>query len=282
MEAWTVGLLRKIAHEPLAHFLFAGLLIYGAAQYGRDHEARYRIEITGDDISGIKTAYAAEFGVEPDKDTLGSLIEDHVIAEVLFREGIARGLDRGDEIIRRRVIQKASFLEQGRDVIPEPTTGELATWYEEHRSDYAGNQEVGFSHVFFAASPGDAENAKDRAVRVMAGLSADVQRAPERGDAFPDLYDYAGFSEQDASRIFGDSELSSALFDASVGTWSGPYRSAYGWHIVRLSERTQPRAPNLSDIREKVLADYMEQARGRGDLARLRELVSHYDVVRRD
>ncbi len=282
MIAGIAGFLRKIVREPLVHFLLVGLLIYGAAEYWQAHDERYRIEISSDDVSSIKAAYAAEFGTEPDKDTLGSLIEEHVIAEVLFREGMARGLDRGDEIIRRRVIQKASFLEEGRDVIPEPTESQLAAWYEEHRSDYAGNQEIGFSHVFFAASPGEVETVKERAVQALAGLPDVVKRAPDRGDAFPDLYDYTGFSQQDASRIFGSSEIASALFDAPVGTWSGPYRSAYGWHLVRVSERSQPRAPVLSEIREKVHSDYMEQARGRADLARLRELVSHYDVVRRD
>src|SRR5439155_7405258 len=92
---------RKVAREPLLHFLLAGLVLFGLAEHHRRAADQYRIVITPERIAGLENAYAGEFGSPPAPSMLPKLIDDYVASEVLFREATARGRDRDDEIIRR-------------------------------------------------------------------------------------------------------------------------------------------------------------------------------------
>ena len=46
----------------------------------------------------------------PTPDEMKDLIDGYVRDEILYREGVALGLDRGDQLIRRRVRQKLEFF----------------------------------------------------------------------------------------------------------------------------------------------------------------------------
>src|SRR6266404_283025 len=146
---------RALLREPLLHFLLAGAVLFGLAEHHRRANDQYRIVITPERIAGLKNAYVAEFGSPPPPAMLPRLIEDYIASEVLFREGKARGLDRDDEIIRRRVMQKVEFLEQDMAAIAEPSEAELRGWYVTHQARFAEPGNVSFSHIFFAAEAGN-------------------------------------------------------------------------------------------------------------------------------
>ena len=55
--------------------------------------------------------------------------------EIIYREGIAEGVDRNDEIVRRRVVQKMSFLVDGM-AADVPTEADLQNWLREHPDSY--------------------------------------------------------------------------------------------------------------------------------------------------
>src|SRR3546814_5885487 len=59
-----------------------------------------------------------------------------------------------------------------------------------------------FTHIFFSTDKGDA-TARARAVAALTSLSPAVTRAPERGDAFSDLYDYADLDRPNLERLMG-------------------------------------------------------------------------------
>ena len=116
---------RGLAREPLLHFLLPGWCSTGWRNTIAGRTTSTRIFITPERIAQLTSAYTAEFGAPPPPTMLPRLIDDYVAAEVLFREGRARGLDRDDEIVRRRVIQKVEFLEQDMASVPEPSEAEL-------------------------------------------------------------------------------------------------------------------------------------------------------------
>jgi parvulin-like peptidyl-prolyl isomerase len=41
--------------------------------------------------------------------------------------------------------------------------------------------------------------------------------------------------------------------------WQGPFRSAFGEHLVMLTEREQRRLPELNEVRGDVERDYVNQ-----------------------
>ena len=82
-------------------------------------------------------------------------------------------------------------------------------------------------------------------------------RAPERGDPFPDLYDYANYDADQLTRLFGPTPIASALLNDPSGRWLGPVQSAYGWHLIRVETRTTPEAPVFAKVRDRVRTDYL-------------------------
>ena len=107
-------------------------------------------------------------------------------------------------------------------------------------------------------------------------------RAPGRGDPFPDLSDFTDFTPGDARRLFGPGGMATALFSAPEGQWAGPYRSAYGWHLVRVSSAQPGRPQPFAKVRDQVRADWIEQARGDANARHLAEIRARYTVVGAD
>ena len=47
------------------------------------------------------------------------------------------------------------------------------------------------------------------------------------------------------------------LTKLSPGDWTGPIYSAYGAHLLKVSERVEARQPDLAEIRELVKREYL-------------------------
>jgi hypothetical protein len=276
---WRTAL-RRLMGEPLVHFLIAGSVLFAAGEAYRRHTDIYRIEVAPRHVEQLASAYALQFGAKPDAATLDELVRRDVHDEMLYRQGLALKLDRDDEIVRRRVIQKMQFLMQDLNPPAEPTAAQLGAYYQAHAAKYAVPAKATFSHVYFSAQGlGDAA-ARAKAIQVLRTLPAAATRAPGRGDPFPDLYDFAGYDPAQVGRLFGDSEFTRAVFTAPVGQWSGPYRSGYGWHLVRIEARQAPSQPPLATVRESVRDDYLEAAQGASNERAFDKLAQRFQVVR--
>jgi peptidyl-prolyl cis-trans isomerase C len=273
---------RRLLREPLVHFFAAGLLLFVAFEQHKAGADLYRIEITPERVRQLVAGYRAEFGVEPSPARLNQVIDRYVDDEVLYREGLSRKLDRDDEIVRRRVVQKMQFLQQDLAAPAEPTEAEVAAYYAAHRAQYAAPATVSFSHIYFADGAAGAEAARRRAEAVLAGLPAAVQRAPDRGDSFPDLYDYSGFGQEAARRLFGESQLSGSLFTAPAGRWSGPFRSSYGWHLVRVQSAEPARPLPFEAVRGRVRDALIADRQASANQASFHALRARFSVVRDD
>lgn len=60
----------------------------------------------------IATLWETQMGKEPDAAELQSLVNHWMREEIFYREALRLGLDRGDTIVRRRLVQKLEFLAQ--------------------------------------------------------------------------------------------------------------------------------------------------------------------------
>lgn len=272
----------RVVKEPLVHFLLVGMVLWVASSHYRAAHDDFRIVVTARTIERIKADYRAEYGSEPAPERLRNLVNAYVDGEILYREGQARGLAADDEIVRRRIIQKTAFMIEGVDTPTPPSDDVLRAWYDARAEKYASPGKVSFTHVFFAAGPGMEQQSRKRALAVLDGLKPGTLRAPVRGDPFPDLSDFTDFSPEDARRLFGTSTMATALFSAPVGTWAGPFRSAYGWHLVRVSSAQAGRPQPFERVRDQVRADWIEQARKDANARHLAEIRARYTVVGAD
>jgi hypothetical protein len=267
----------RVLREPLLHFAVAGLILFMAASAWRAHTDPLRIEVTPQRVAELAAKYQQQFGEPPGPEQLEPLIRGYVEEEALYREGRARGLDRDDEIVRRRIAQKVEFLAQDRALAAQPNERQLADYYARHTAAYRQPARTSFDHLYFGG-----QGAEVRARAALSRLQAGAAPGSVGADAFPDLNSYAAMSATEAARVFGATGLAAALDHAPVGAWAGPYPSAYGWHLVRASGRTDGRLPPLAEVRERVAEDALRDAQAQANAAAIRRIVERYRVVRTD
>jgi peptidyl-prolyl cis-trans isomerase C len=274
------GRWRAWLNEPVLHFIAAGLVLFVASKLpGSDGDAHV-IVITPQREAQLASRYAMQFGAPPSTTMMSQLLDQEIEEEILFRHGVALGLDRDDEIVRRRVVQKVQFLLHDVQAPPEPNEAELSAYFQQHADRYVTQPRVTFSHVYFSADRGD-DMARVRAGHALQRLIRS-ETAHGLGDPFPDLYHFAAYEPAQVYRLFGRGEFARAVFSEPTGRWLGPYRSGYGWHLIRVEARQGARQPMFVDVRERVRTDYLLDQQERRNIAAFSELASEYEVVRTD
>ena len=78
------------------------------------------------------------------------MVENKVQQEILYREALAMGLDKDDEIVKRRMAQKMQFLAEDVAAAREPTTAELKSWFEKNSAKFAQPPRLSFRHLYFS------------------------------------------------------------------------------------------------------------------------------------
>ena len=272
----------SVLREPLVHFLVLGLALVVAERIYADRVNVHRIVVTPAHAAQLANDYALQFGGRPDPATLEALVRRDADDEVLFREGRALRLDDGDQIVRRRIVQKMQFLIQDLNPPAEPTDAQLAAYYQAHAGHYAAPARTSFSHIFFSADKAGDAAAKARAQAVLKTLSDRTRRAPDLGDPFPDLYDFSAYEPGQVERLFGRTPFAQAVATTPPGHWAGPFRSGYGWHLLYVTGREAAASPPLARVRDAVRTDFLQDAQDAANKAAFAKLARGYRVVRQD
>lgn len=272
------GRLRQWLREPLLHFIAAGFILFVASEMRPPSEEVSRIVITPQREARLANRFAMQFGAPPDPATLAQLVDRDVEEEMLFRRGVALGLDRDDEIVRRRIVQKMEFLLNDVNAPAEPSEAELVAFFDSHAERYATTERATFSHVFFSAENGESA-ARQRAGEALNRIAQGAGVAT-LGDPFPDLYHFSAYEAGQVERLFGQNEFASAVFAAPTARWMGPYRSSYGWHLLYVQTRRPAAQPVLGEVRDRVRTDFLLDAQARTNDDAFSRLASEYTVVR--
>jgi peptidyl-prolyl cis-trans isomerase C len=268
-------IVRRIASEPLAQFLVLGLGLFGLAQLISVRHARPEIIVNAAQRAYQRNLYRGQFGTAPDPARLRELIDTYVRDEALYREALRLGLDRDDEIIRRRLVQKMEFLlAEGVDV-RAPATADLADYHARHTSEFRRPATVSFQQRYYADAGG--RSGRERA---QAALGAARAGRTVTGDAFAPGEQFADMDTAQARSLFGDTPLSTARLAAPPDVWSGPFQSGYGWHLVRVTARRDAQLAPLAEVQSAVRDAWLREARETAAAARIAELVRQFRVRR--
>lgn len=274
---------RSLLREPLLQFLAMGAALFFIVPLFTGHKAPPDQHIVVDDavVNRLATFYKAQMGTMPDPVQRKAMIDNYIHEEVLYREALRLGYDRDDEIIRRRLVQKMEFLNQGEGA--EPNEKQLAAFYKAHPEKFRESPHVSFMHIYFSPDKDGNDKAEARAKDTLQILHAgcEVVEATAKGDAFPLQAQFADLGRLDAIQLFGNTQIVEALFSAPVGEWVGPVRSGYGWHLVQVTERQDAAVPPLDEIRDKVRDAYLEDAKDQQTKANIAAIAKHYVIDRR-
>ncbi|MEZ5821642.1 MAG: peptidylprolyl isomerase [Xanthobacteraceae bacterium] len=271
--------MRKLTHEPLLHFLLIALAILAIYEVRDPSSSKDggEIAVSAAKIEQIAGMFARAWQRPPTAQEMKGLIDEHVREEVLNREALTRGLDKDDPTIRRRLRLKMEYLFDLEDSALQPSPSQLADYFKTHKGRYETESEFSFEQVYFNPKRrGDQIDADAAAaiIQLTAGTTSDPATL---GDATLLPFSTPLSSRQATERTFGDG-FAAALDDAPVGVWAGPYVSAFGLHVVRLTEKKPPRVPDLSEIRETVARDWIADEKKKLQDERLVKLLKQYKV----
>lgn len=255
---------KKIVTEPFIQFLILGGLLFLLVSYiQRTKEmASRQITVDGDRVGLMLVNYKSQTGSLPTKQQLDAMIDNYIKEEISYREAKNMGLDKDDEIIRRRLSQKFDFMQTDLTETAPPTEEQLKQFYTNNPAMFQKESTVSFSHVYFSTDKSNDSMAKQRALVVLKQLQqTTLQRAPEKGDRFALQYDYTDQAALDIQQNFGNKQLLDELFKARVNTWVGPVQSGYGWHLIFISKRDSTAAMPFAFIKEEVKTACLEAAK---------------------
>lgn len=264
--------------EPLVHFLLLGAILFGVFALVNDEAGSVdtkRIEVTTGDIERLQEGWSKRWNRPPTQEELSGLIDSHIREEVLYREGLALGLDQNDTIIRRRMMQKMEFLFNDLAELNPPDDSALNQYLLENQEKYKIPARVSFTHIYFSVDKRGAKAVED-AKKVRPGLKA--LRAPEKGDSFMMAYDFDRETPFEVERLFGK-YFSDQLFTLEANVWQGPIESGYGLHLVRISEKIDSQIPELAFVVDKVRTDWMYEQRKKMNEEIYEKFKERYEIV---
>ena len=273
----------KLLKEPLLHFLLLGAVIFAVAAWRQrggataENTGAGRIDVDAAVITRLREGWTRQFQRTPNADDMQGMVEAHIREEVLCREALTMGLDRGDSIVRRRMAQKMEFLTQdiATAVVPEETA--LAKYFTENAARYAQPAQVSFRHVYFSREKRGAK-LDAAAQEVLAALVQPGASEESLGDPFLPGFEFSMQSEPDVVSVFGKA-FAAAVLQAPVDTWSGPVVSSYGLHLVRVTARGEPRPVELASVRDAVLRDFQDERRRAANEEVITRLKQNYEII---
>jgi peptidyl-prolyl cis-trans isomerase C len=306
----------RCLRSPLFHFLAGGAVLFVLAHATRPSGGgglRPSIDpvvITADEVAQMRVAYTRETGLQPTAADEVALIEKTVEEELLYREALARGLDRNDRSIRNWLIEQmrgladdhngdeeslyaqARALELDRkDLVVrrimvqkfrllasragEQDAGddELHAFYAEHQADYRQPDRVSLWHVFLG-SRAHGDGARLEAEQLVTALRArpmDPAVVARRSAPFPFPPHLTSQSRPQLERVFGPT-LAAEIMRGAVRVWTGPLQSPYGVHLVWIESHEPGAIPPFEAVRGQVLEAWHAERRAQRLAQLIREL----------
>jgi len=268
---------RRLLHEPLLHFLLIGLaLFFLYERVAAPNRAGTSIVISQAMVDEMAREHEARWTRKPSERELAGLVDAYVRDEILYREGLALGLDRDDASIKRRVRQKFEVIAEERCPGEPPSDADLKAYITEHEGRFLLPGTVSFEQIFFdtAKIPADVERSVSGA-RAAVAHGADPRKLGQVS-MLPGRVENAA---QDAvARAFGTG-FADQVETAPLGQWSGPIASSYGAHLVRVTARTPAALPQLDAIRRIVVREWENERRMSARDADYQRLRGRYAVV---
>jgi peptidyl-prolyl cis-trans isomerase C len=259
--------------EPLVHFAAIGCLLFGAHAMCSPPRGDALI-VDAARAAATEAALARKLARPPTPEESAAALLAELDDERLYREALALGLEQGDPIVRRRLIQKLQFVQEDLAAVDAPDDADLAAIRDADPDRYTTPARHAVTHVLAARDRH--VDAKAAARTLQAQLQAGADPAG-LGDLCVHGQRFAARTTPAYAAMFGE-EFAAALADMSEGTWSlAP--SQLGWHVVRVDARDPPRLPDLATLRPRLRAAWDDLHRDAGAQRAAADLRARYPTT---
>ena len=269
-------MMRRLIREPLLHFaLLGGAMFVAYGLLAEPAADNAEIVVTSDRIASLSAQFSAmRGGRPPTDDELRGLIDTYVRDEMLYREGLALGLDRDDPVVRARVRQKADILSSDA-LAAEPTDAELQAYLEAHQQDFDIPGRISFEQVYVDPTK-HTDSLETVSTRARAALA--LGRAPEAvGDRTMLPLSMTQVMPTEVRARFGEA-FEQQLAQVDLNRWHGPVSTPFGVHLVRVTWRELPTRATLANARDVIAREWSRAHAAKMKEQFYRELGQRYTV----
>jgi len=246
----------RILREPVVLFFLFGLtffLVYTVLGNRIDRSDR-EIIISKGQVQLLEETFTKTWNQPPTEEQLEGQIENLIKNEVYFKEAVAMGLDKSDPAIKMRL---RTLIEMMMDDMATvyPSEDQLNTYLSAHPDKFRRDPLMSFEHIYFPED--EKEVANLQLYNINNNLSVDESSFGNLS-LIPAQFINESFSV--VKRTFGEA-FAEEIFKLDTGKWLGPVRSAYGWHLVIITEYVPARLPELSEIWDLVEQEWSLEQR---------------------
>jgi peptidyl-prolyl cis-trans isomerase C len=183
-------------------------------------------------------------------------LESVITRDLLMREALRRGIDRRPEVadrvaMARKSIVLEALLREVTEKAPGLSDAALRKIYDANPAQHQVGERVKVSHMLFRE--------KARAVEML-------DRA-KRGEPFESLMKEVDPGNGEVAADLGEiergnfvKEFEAAAFAAAPGAVVGPVKTTYGYHVVKVYEKTPAGTRSFEEVKPRILAEQREQA----------------------
>jgi hypothetical protein len=253
--------------EPLLHFVVLGGLLFVGDHFLVARNDDPRTIVVGADVDAqARELFKASRGREPSAQELAALRQVWLDNEVLYREGLALQVDKGDPAIRERVIFKALSVVDASVKLPPVDDGVLRRWFDGHRAKYDEPPRFDFEEATLAGDASES-GARSFAVSLNAGAT---------GDMGAGLRVFKGRPRENLLQSYGP-EFTKALESAPPMQWQAlPTRE--GWRVVRLDRASPGRPAAFDALRNVVQQDWTDATLSEQRSAAVHAMAKKYTI----
>jgi len=183
-------------------------------------------------------------------------LESVITRDLLMREALRRGIDRRPEVADRIAMARKSIVLEAllRDVAEKASglsDAALREIYDANPASHRVGERVTVSHMLFRE--------KARALEMLGRAKA--------GEPFEALMKEVGSGNGEVAADLGEiergnfvKEFEAAAFAATPGVATGPVKTTYGYHVIKVYAKLPAGARSFEEVKPKLLAEQREQA----------------------
>jgi peptidyl-prolyl cis-trans isomerase C len=183
-------------------------------------------------------------------------LESVITRNLLMREALRRGIDRRPEVADRISMARKSIVLEAllRDVAekaPGLSDEALRKIYDANPAMHQVGERVRVSHMLF----------RDKA------RALEILRRVKAGEPFESLMKEVASTDGEVAADLGEiergnfvKEFEAAAFATEPGEVTGPFKTTYGYHLIKVYAKLPAGTVSFEEMKPKLLAEQREQA----------------------
>jgi len=202
-----------------------------------DEVAKQGISLSDSEFDKIKTELAQEL---PPGTSIDDYMAETGTTEAEMREQMA---------VRKMIIAQAETL-------AKPTDEEIQAFYDENKEGFSQGESVTASHILIKLDPTDDDNAKSAKLARIAALRKEVLDGGDFAEIAKANSDCPSASAGGDLGSFGRGqmvpEFEDAAFSQAVGSVGEIVETQFGYHLIKVSERTEAKTLDFDEVKERI------------------------------